>query len=101
MTEKIDKLTSIQKILLSIFPVLAFLFFIDTILFLSIPYEVYFKAWLILFALMIIQTIVLLPRIYRKQMPTKTKTMYIVLSISIVLFQLYYVWHLDEKYHLR
>gem|GEM_PF-4161103 len=97
--EKNDKLSFTQKILLSIFPVLAFLFFMDTILFTSIPHEVYFKAWLILFALMIIQSIVLVPRIYRKQMPPETKTIYIVLSISIVLFQLYYVWHLDEKYH--
>ena len=88
MTEKIDKLTSFQKILLSIFLGLAFLFFMDTILFASIPYEIYLKAWLFLFALMIIQSIVLLPRIYRKQIPAETKTMYIVLSISIVLFQL-------------
>lgn len=93
----IHKLTFIQKILLSIIPILSTLFFIDTFVLYSIPYEFYSNIWLILFILIIIQNIILIVRVTKIDTDRSTKVLYIILFISVLIFHLFYVWVLDEK----
>lgn len=101
MRNKINELSLLQKISLSIFPILATIFFIDTFFFYNIPYEYYAKLWLGLFILMIIHNIILIIRINKKEIEPNNKIFYIILVFVIVLFHLYYVWYLDKKYRLK
>ncbi len=87
-----------QKILLSIFPIIVTVFIFDTILFNKIPYEYYVTFWFILFVLMIIQSIILIIRILKLKMESGNKAFYVILIFSIIWFQLYYIWYLDDRY---
>lgn len=101
MNKRNIELSLLQKILFSIFPVLAFVFFIDSFFFLAMSWDFYLKSWVFLFILMIIQTIFLFKRILQKNITADKKAIYCVLSLSVVLFQLYYIWYLDSKYIWR
>ncbi len=87
-----------QKILLSVFPILVTIFIVDTFLFNKIPYEYYVAFWFILFILMLIQNTILIIHIIKLNMEPGNKAFYAILMFSIVWFQLYYIWFLDDKY---
>ena len=95
-TNQMKKLSSIQKIILSIFPVLGFLFFLASFFLLTIPYEFYVKVWFALFIIMILQLLYLFRRVFLLKIETEKK----VLSIVLILIgpaQLYYIWWLDDE----
>ena len=92
------KLTVFQKVLLSIFPELGIIFFIDTFFFRSFPHEVFVTMWLVLLVLMIIHNIALIVRIWKTVNEVGTKIIFIVLIFSIILFHPVYVWVLDDTY---
>lgn len=92
------KLTILQKVLLSIFPALGILFFMDTFFFQSIPHDVFVTMWWGLLALMIIHNIALIIRIWKTVNEAGTKFIFIFLVLCVILFHPIYVWILDDKY---
>ncbi|RNL90087.1 hypothetical protein ED312_06580 [Sinomicrobium pectinilyticum] len=92
------KLSVLQKVLLSIFPALGIIFFVDTFFFQSIPHEVFVTMWWILLVLMVIHNIALIIRIWKAVTEAGTKFIFIFLVLSIILFHPIYVWILDDKY---
>lgn len=89
------KLSSIQKIILSIFPVLGFIFFLASFFLLTIPYELYVKIWLALFVIMILQLLYLFRRVFLLKIETEKKVLAVIL-ILIGPAQFYYIWWLDD-----
>src|SRR5690606_8178522 len=91
------KINLFFKILLSLFPFLFTLFIMDLFVFEKISFEVYGKVWFFLFILMLFQTVFLLFFLSKRKIRTEKKILFIFLMISIVWFQLYYIWVIDDK----
>src|SRR5690554_1564962 len=91
------KLGFFTKLCLSIFPILVTILFLDIIVFEYIPFAIFEKIWLALFVLMIFQTVFLIFLISKRKFKLENKIIYIILNLSIPIFQLYYIWVLDNK----
>src|SRR5699024_7509663 len=98
MNKKKFELSLLQKIFFSIFPILATVLILDNFLFFVLSWDFYLRSWIFLFVLMMIQTVFLIKRIIQKTISPDKKSFYIVLSLTIILFQLYYIWYLDNRY---
>lgn len=86
-----------QKILLSIFPVFGFLLLIFSFLFSDLFPTYIHWPWFLMVFLMPVQNIVLILIILRRDISIIKKMYIIFLNFFIILFQLYYVWDLDDK----
>lgn len=87
-----------QKILLSIIPTIfivsfIYVFIINT----NISMNNYFLIWGINLTLIIINNILLLLFILNSRISKKEKILYIMLNLSIILFQYFYIWIIDNK----
>lgn len=91
------KINLFLKSVLSVFPFLITLFFLELFIFEQISFELYEKIWVFLFILMLLQTICLVFIVSKRKIKTEKKVLLIFLMILIVWFQLYYIWALDDK----
>lgn len=92
------KLTHPQKILLSVFPVLGFFALLFSFFFSDTVRDYIYVPWVLMIFLMPVQNIVLAWIVTRRNISFIKKFYCIFLNFFIVLFQLYYVWYLDDKY---
>src|SRR5690554_569363 len=91
------KINLFLKSVLSLFPFLITLFFLELFIFEQISFELYEKVWIFLFILMLLQAACLIYIVSKRKIKTEKKILLILLMISIVWFQLYYIWIIDDK----
>src|SRR5690554_3034149 len=91
-------LTNRQKILLSVFPVFGFLALLFSFFFSDTVRDYIYLPWFLMIFLMPVQNIILVLIIIRKDISFIKKSYCILLNFFIILFQLYYVWYLDDTY---
>ena len=95
---KIKSLTFLQKSMLSVFPLFGTLFFLESFFFEMNSYESYIQIWWLLLILMVFQMVFLLLRIKKIRIDKSLSLIYIILILTVIIFQLYYVWKLDDKH---
>jgi len=87
-----------QKILLSIIPTIFIISFIYVFISTNISIENYFLIWKVNLILIIINDILLLLLIINSKISKKEKILYIMLNFSIILYQFFYIWFVDNKF---
>jgi len=70
---------------------------LELFIFEQISFELYEKVWIFLFILMLLQAACLIYIVSKRKIKTEKKILLILLMISIVWFQLYYIWIIDDK----
>tara|TARA_R110002072_G_scaffold235697_2_gene393316 strand:+ start:1026 stop:1346 length:321 start_codon:yes stop_codon:yes gene_type:complete len=93
------KLNYSKKLLLSVFPIIGILMIIETIALLVVPFGIYLKIWWGLLILAIFQNFILIRRVCMLNIEKNTRALYIILFLTIILFQLYYIWKLDDRHY--
>jgi len=98
MKTNVKPLSIVQKVLFSIYPFGILLFIVLFFLVLDFDFDLYMKIWWMLFCVMIIQIVALIFRLRKVSLDRSTKIVYAFLLVSVFIFQIIYIWYLDDKY---
>jgi hypothetical protein len=98
INSKIKPLTFLQKSMLSVFPLFGTLFFLGSFFYDVISYESYTLIWWVLLILMIFQMVLIFIRIKKIRIDKSLSLIFSILILTVIIFQLYYVWILDDKH---